>query len=159
MTGPIIPSRTRCVESFTVENLSATVTAAKQVSKGERLVIRADGEKISLDALLLESLVWQTGPGPLSDLVESGELVTSDQVAIYGGDPREAITEFTIANEYSQVVVSKVETDAGEGLQLAERGIGTTVLGTESLRALAEVPDTFRFSDWFRTPTGPEPSI
>lgn len=159
MTGPITPSRPRRLDSFTVSDPSGTVTVAKQVSKGERLVITADDHEISLDALLLESLVWQPDSESFSDIVDDGELVADDPVARYDGDLLEATTEFTIANEYSQIAVSKIETDAGEGLQLAEPGLGSTVLGPMSLRALAAVPDTFRFSEWFLTPNGPEPSI
>lgn len=159
MTGPISPSRPRRLDSVTVSDPSGMVTVAKQVSKGERLVITADDHEISLDALLLESLVWQPDSDSLSEIVDHGELVADDPVARYDSDLLGATTQFTIANEYSQIAVSKIETEAGEGLKLTEPGLGSTVLGPMSLRALAAVPDTFRFSKWFRTPNGPEPSI
>lgn len=133
------------------------VTLHKLISKGERLEIATDDEVIKLDALLLESLSWQRTGDHLSELVDDPEAVLTDPVSAYEPDTDHDSTVTRIASEYSGVGVSKVQTDDGPGVCFVapERGVGT-VLGPQTLREVVRIDDTFEFSEWFRTPFGPE---
>lgn len=133
------------------------VTLHKLISKGERLEIATGDEAIKLDALLLESIAWQRTGERLSELVDTPEAVLTDPVSAYETDTNQDSTSTRIASEYSGVGVSKVVTDNGPGVCFVapERGVGT-VLGPQTLREVVKIDDTFEFSEWFRTPFGPE---
>jgi hypothetical protein len=157
MDGASTPG-TRSRRAFEIDGPDgSTVSVAKRYSKGERLAITADGDRVTLDALLLESLSWQRERGVLDDLIEGETDVASDPVPIAGGDPVEDFDTISISNEYSHTTVTKVVTEAGEAIRIDTPGRGTAInLGAETLATLAGVEDTFAFSVWFETPFGPE---
>ncbi len=140
---------------LTVHDEGGTVTVRKLVTRGERLEIDA-GERLTLDALLLEGLSWQRERERLAAVVPDPEGIESDPVPAAGGEPVPD-TAFTVSNEYSHTVVRKVDTEGGEAVEISTEGRGTDItLGAPSLRALAAVGDTYVFSQWFETPFGPE---
>jgi hypothetical protein len=138
-----------------------SVTVRKLVSKGERLEIDAGDASVKLDALLLEGLSWQRDPGAVEELLDAGTALSADPVATTATEAPAAVeatgAAVTVSSEYSHVLVRSVTTPDGDGLEITTPGRGTTItLGTQSLRALAAVEDTYVFSVWFRTPFGPE---
>lgn len=157
MTEDISSGATDRVYLMEVSNAGSPVTLHKLISKGERLEIATDDDVVKLDALLLESISWQRTGERLSELVEDSEAVLTDPVAAYDIDTDHGDIATRIASEYSGVGVSRVETDDGAGVCFLapERGVGT-LLGPQTLREIAKVNDTFEFSEWFRTPFGPE---
>jgi hypothetical protein len=157
MTGNISSGATERVHLMELSNADPAVTLHKLISKGERLEIASDGDVVKLDALLLESISWQRTGERLSELVEDAEAVLTDPVAAYDIDTDHGDMVTRIASEYSGVGVSQVETDHSVGVCFVapERGVGT-LLGPQTLREVAKIDDTFEFSEWFRTPFGPE---
>jgi len=158
MSGPNQPSTggPRETDSFRVADEHGSVIVRKLVSQGERLVIEGDGDRVTLDALLLESLSWQSDREVLADVLRDASRLDADPLPASGGNPAED-AEFSISNEYSSAVVTKVTTDVGEGLRVHTPARGTDLtLGVPTLRALASLDDTFAFSEWFKTPFGPE---
>ena len=168
---------TRATAQFEVADDEGSVAVRKLVSKGERLEIDSGTDSVKLDALLLEGLSWQPDTAALYDLLDSGSRVAFEPVhgtasgtdtersrdadpdPVPGADPDPVpgADEVSISNEYSLVTARKVLTDAGEALELATPGRGTTmVLDAATLRDLAAVEDTYVFSVWFKTPFGPE---
>mgnify|MGYP000321385638 FL=1 len=136
-----------------------SVVIRKLVSKGERLEID-DGERsVKLDALLLEGLSWQRDRDAIDDRIDSDTGIATDPAAEAVEDPGPADPDdaISVSSEYAHVFVADVATPAGDALVVTAPGRGsTTVLGVRSLRDLAVVEDTFAFSEWFRTPFGPE---
>lgn len=142
---------------LTDESTSHSVTIAKLISKGERLEITAGEAVVKLDSLILESLSWQRSPAGLCDIVSDPEAVQADPIVQFEIEDIDDTETYTIASEYSSIDVSKIETEHGDGLQLVSAGRGAgTILGTTTLHELAAIEDTFVFSEWFRTPFGPE---
>lgn len=81
----------------------------------------------------------------------------ADGAAEQAGAPVDGTDEISISNEYSLVTARKVDTGAGEALELTTPGRGTSLtLDAATLRDLAAVEDTYVFSVWFKTPFGPE---
>lgn len=136
---------------------SRTVTISKLVSKGERLMIDTGTDHIKLDSLLLEALAWQRSADGLYDIVSNPNVVADDTIATFNIDGPGDDDKYTIASEYSSISISKRVSDVGEGLLIVapERGSGS-ILGTATLCELTKIDDTFVFSDWFKTPFGPE---
>lgn len=144
--------------SITVADDDGQVQVRKLVSKrGERAEITTGDDRITLDALLLESLSWQRSLEDLASLLDDGTPVVEDPTPITGGDPVPDSEAFRISNEYAQATVSHVRTDAGDGVRVATPARGSeTTLGVPTLRAMAAHADTFAFSEFFNTPVGPE---
>ena len=141
--------------ALTVTDEHGTVRVQKLVSQGERLEITDGDDEIKLDSLLLEGLSWQRERGVLAEVI--GDLDEPDPVPLTGGEPDESVAEISISNEYSHTTVRKIDTEVGEALQIETPARGTSInLGVRSLRALTTVSDTYVFSEWFRTPFGPE---
>jgi hypothetical protein len=157
MTGDISTGATERVHLVELTRAGPPVTLHKLISRGERLEIATEDDVVKLDALLLESISWQRTGERLSELVENPEAVLTDPVAAYDIDADDDGTLARIASEYSGVGVSRVETDDGAGVCFLapERGVGT-LLGPRTLREVAKIDNTFEFSEWFRTPFGPE---
>ena len=113
---------------------------------GERLVIQVDGDRLSADALALESLTWQDDTF-FTDLTNSphepGEIVETLR------------SDLQVANEYTVVRLELTETDAGPRLDLSSPKLGYNCrLDTTELRALAG-RDVELFSTLLQTPYGP----
>ena len=144
--------------SITVADGDGQVQVRKLVSKrGERAEITTGDDRITLDALLLESLSWQRSLDDLATLLDDGTPVTEDPTPITGGDPVPDSEAFQISNEYAQATLSHVRTAAGDGVRVATHARGSeTTLGVPTLRAMAAHADTFAFSEFFNTPVGPE---
>lgn len=141
--------------NLTVTDEHGTIRVQKLVSQGERLEITDGQDEIKLDSLLLEGLSWQRERGVLTDVI--GDLDHPDPVPLTGGGTDAATGEISISNEYSHTTVRKIHTEDGEAIQIETPARGTTInLGVPSLRALTTVSDTYVFSEWFRTPFGPE---
>ncbi|RXK47964.1 hypothetical protein [Halorientalis pallida] len=141
--------------NLTLTDEHGTIRVQKLVSQGERLEISDEHDEIKLDSLLLEGLSWQRERGVLADVI--GDLDEPDPVPLTGGDPDDSVDEVSISNEYSHTTVRKIHTAAGEAIQIETPARGTSInLGVRSLRALTTVSDTYVFSEWFRTPFGPE---
>jgi len=155
MTSGTAPSgSTREAERFHLHGDDGSATVRKLVSKGERLAIDADGDGIKLDALLLECLTWQSDRGAIHDVLGAS---FDDPLPASDVSPVANAPDISISNEYSRAVVSKVTTDAGDGLLVRAPARGTDITpGVPTLRALAGLDDTFAFSEWFKTPFGPE---
>jgi len=154
---------TRATATFEISDGEGTVTVRKLVSQGERLEIDSGADSVTLDSLLLEALSWQRDRDALATLLSEesaaadGAAVAADPVPADVGDPVDDAPEVTVSNEYSLTTVRKVTTADGEGVELSTHGRGTAItLGVASLRELAAVEDTYLFSEWFRTPFGPE---
>lgn len=148
---------TRTTAEFEVGGGDDAVTVRKRVSKGERLEIDTGTESVTLDALLLEGLSWQPDRAALGDRLDATDVIATDPVPEAGGEPVADAPEISISNEYSHVVVRKVETEAGHGLEIETPNRGSALtLGVTTLRVVAAVEDTFVFSTWFETPFGPE---
>jgi hypothetical protein len=140
--------------NFTVSDGETDIRIQKVVSKGERLEIHNGDEGIKLDSLLLEGLSWQRDQGELQDMLGG---VAGEPVPRTTDGDAEATAELTVSNEYSHTTVRKVQTSAGEALQIETPMRGTAInLGVPILSALATVTDTYAFSKWFKTPFGPE---
>ncbi len=137
---------------------TGTVWIRKHISKrGERAEIATDSDRIRLDALILESLSWQRSLEELAALLEDGAAVRADRTPITGGDPIPDSDPFTVSNEYAQATLTHVQTTVDEGLQVSVSARGSkTTLGVGTLRALAAHTDTGIFSEFFKTPVGPE---
>lgn len=156
-THPSTTSERTTLMELTGSSTSHTVTVSKVISKGERLEIAAGEAVIKLDSLILESLSWQRSPAGLCDIVADPAAVQADPVIQFEIDDIADKETYTVASEYSSIDVSKVEMEEGDGLQLVSPGRGAgTILGTATLQELASIEDTFEFSEWFRTPFGPE---
>jgi len=116
--------------------------------KGERLEVRTVDDVIRIDALGLESLSWQD-PDVFASWLD-GE---------YDGVPdasdAEARAEFTISNEYADVVVRAVR-DADTPHVVIESPKKHFSLRADALALAAlAAQDTDVFSDFLRTPHGP----
>lgn len=129
------------------------VVATKLVSMGELLLLEAGGDRLKLDAMLLEGVSWQRDAGDLTSVVDTPGQVRDDPVNSFDGDPVETAEQFTVANEYTTVEVGAAE--AADALQVSSQK-GVSVLGPQTLRALTTIDDTGMLSRWFRTPIGPE---
>jgi hypothetical protein len=151
------PGSTRESHELHVDDGDGGVTVRKRVSQGERLEIDSGEDSVKLDALLLEGLSWQRDRGAIDDLLGSDVAFASDPVAEASHEYDEKTPTISIASEYSHAEVRAVTTPAGRGIEVTTPGRGTSVvLGSQSLRALATVEDTYVFSVWFETPFGPE---
>jgi hypothetical protein len=145
----------RADANTTISDEHGTIGVQKLVSQGERLEISDGHDEIKLDSLLLEGLSWQRERGVLEDVI--GGLDDPDPVPLTGGDLDESVGEISISNEYSHTTVRKIHTETGEALQIETPARGTIInLGVRTLRGLTTVSDTYVFSEWFRTPFGPE---
>lgn len=155
MTGPDHPPQG---PSIIVGDDDGQVWVRKLVSKrGERAEITTGDDRITLDAMILESLSWQRSLEDLAALLDDGTPVTADQTPITGGDPVPDSEALQISNEYAQATLTHVRTDAGDGIRVATPARGSeTTLGVPTLRAIAAHADTFAFSEFFKTPVGPE---
>lgn len=155
MTG-IEPNRS--ADAIHIEDGGPPVTVTKLVSKrGERLQIETETDRIKLDALILESLSWQRSLEALSAVVDDGEPIRADETPLSGGEPVADSPTIRISNEYAQVSCTHVRTETGEALALSAPARGSTItLGPPTLRALAAHTDTVAFSEFFKTPVGPE---
>ena len=144
--------------TFRIAGPEGTVTVREFPTKrGERAEIESGGDRIRLDALLLESISWQRSREDLAALLDDGSLLLEDPTPLTGGDPVEDSPVIGITNEYAQVELRHVRTDAGEALRIATPARGSELLlGAPGLRALATHSDTFAFSTFFETPVGPE---
>lgn len=128
-----------------------------RTKRGERAEITTASGRISVDALILESISWQRSRVELAAQLDAGELVRADGTPLTGGERIETSPTFRITNEYAQVELLHRRTETGEVLTVRTPARGTeTNLGVSSLRALAEQDDTFAFSKFFETPVGPE---
>lgn len=156
MNQPLITGETE--PQFTVSDGDREVEIGIFRSKrGERIEIKFGTERIRLDALILESISWQRSRDDLADLLDDGDRVRADETPVSGGEPIEGSPVFHIANEYTQVRLRHLKTDAGEVLEVqTPTRASETNLGLSSLQALATHEDTFAFSAFFRTPVGPE---
>lgn len=151
-------STTTLEPQFRITDESGRVTVGKfRTKRGERAEIATERDRIRLDALILESFSWQRARDDLAAQVEGGDLVRSDPTPLTGGEPIPDSPAFQITNEYAQVELCHVRTDVGEALRIRTPARGSEMnLGTGSLRALAGHDDTFAFSEFFKTPVGPE---
>ncbi len=156
MSNPLITGETD--GQFTVSDGDDEVEIGVFRSKrGERIEIQWENERIRLDALILESISWQRSRDDLAEILDDGDLVLADATPISGGDPIESSPVFYIANEYTQVRLRHLKTDDGEVLEVqTPTRASETNLGVSTLKALATHEDTFAFSEFFRTPVGPE---
>jgi len=144
--------------AFRIAAPDETVTVRKFPTKrGERAEIESGDDRIRLDALLLESISWQRTREALAARLDDGSLLLEDPTPLSGGDPVEGSPVIGITNEYAQVELSHVRTDAGEALRIETPARGSELLlGVPGLRALAAHSDTVAFSVFFETPVGPE---
>jgi hypothetical protein len=128
-----------------------------RTKRGRRAEIAAGGESVRLDAMILESIAWQRSRSSLATVAADTTAVEDDEVPLTGGERVSESAGFQITNEYAQVELAKVQTGAGEAVQVSAPARGSeTNLGAPTLRALARITDTFAFSTFFETPVGPE---
>lgn len=156
--SPTDGSATALEPQFRIADDDGTVTVGKfRTKRGERAEITTGSERIRLDALILESISWQRSREALAARIQDGNPVRTDPTPLAGGEPIPDSSAFEITNEYAQVELCHVRTDAGEALRIRTPARGSeTNLGAGSLRALACHDDTFAFSAFFETPVGPE---
>ena len=122
---------------------------------GELLLVEYDGQTLRLDAMLLEGISWQQDADGIAEFVRTPRDVLDDPASSYENELRQVSEEFTIANEYTTVRVGTGDHAGENALQIrSEKGI--SVLGAQTLAAMTEGENTRRFSEWFRTPIGPE---
>lgn len=143
---------------FQVADGDGAVSVRKFPTKrGERVEIDDGRERIRLDALLLESISWQRSREELAAVLDDGTPLEDDPTPLSGGEPVEGSPTIPITNEYAQVELCHVRTEAGEALRIETPARNSELLfGVSGLRALAAHSDTFAFSTFFETPVGPE---
>lgn len=129
-----------------------------QTPKGERVKIRSDrlDASVTLDALALESVTWQTDAATLTDLLRAPPTPTpADGVTIdvdTGDDG-----ELKISNEYTHVVLRPGADDAGSYLDVESIGLDYEIrLDAAALEVLAWQEDAYAMSKFLETPFGPE---
>jgi hypothetical protein len=144
--------------AFRIADAEGAVTVREYPTKrGERAEIESGDDRIRLDALLLESISWQRSREDLAALLDDGSLLLDDPTPLSGGEAVEGSPVIGVTNEYAQVELRHVRTDAGEALRIETPARGSELLlGVPGLRALAGHSDTFAFSTFFETPVGPE---
>lgn len=139
-------------EETVVSGEPADVTVRRiRTPKGERLEVRSPDDVIRIDALGLESLSWQEQDvfseflGYEYDLADASEPDAYDQIRC----------EFTLSNEYADVVVRSVRSPAGDRLVIeAPKKHFSIRVDAEGLAGLA-AQDTSIFSEFLETPHGP----
>ena len=139
-------------EETEISGDDATVTVRRiRTPKGERLEVRAGDDLLRADALGLESLSWQDLDvfedflGHEYDLAARSESDTDDDVDC----------EFTLSNEYADIVVRSVESPDGDRLIIeAPKKHFSVRVDAEGLSGLA-AQDTSIFSEFLETPHGP----
>ncbi|RLM53939.1 hypothetical protein DVK02_10965 [Halobellus sp. Atlit-31R] len=130
----------------------ATVIVRRiRTPKGERLELRTDDDVLRADALGLESLSWQDLDvfsdflGYEYDLADRAESDADDEVDC----------EFTLSNEYADIVVRSVDSPDGDRLVIeAPKKHFSVRVDAEGLAGLA-AQDTSIFSEFLETPHGP----
>jgi len=119
--------------------------------KGERLEVRAGEDVLRADALGLESLSWQD-VDVFADFVD-GEYDFARRSESDADDDVDC--EFTLSNEYADVVVRSVASPAGDRLVIEAPkkhfSVRVDAAGLEGLAA----QDTSIFSEFLETPHGP----
>lgn len=152
------PGPERIQQQFTVTDGTESIVVRRFRSKrGERAEIECGTEKTKLDALILESISWQRSREDLAGVLDDGDAVFADETTLSGGHVVEDSPTIQISNEYTQVRLRHVRTEAGEALQVRTPSRASeTNLGVSSLRAMAAQTDTVVFSVFFETPVGPE---
>lgn len=141
-------------EPFRVADGECTVTVQKVFTRmGERLDLRAEtlGERVRLDAIMLESVAWQDP----SEMAERAATVDRND-PLPAPEPLDAEREddITVSSEFAQARVSKVDGDP-EQLEIAAPKLGYDVrLGPRELEWLT-LQDHETFSSWLETPFGP----
>ena len=139
-------------EETEISGDDATVTVRRiRTPKGERLEVRAGEDVLRADALGLESLSWQDPDvfedflGHEYDLAARSESAADDDVDC----------EFTLSNEYADIVVRSVESPDGDRLIIeAPKKHFSVRVDAEGLAGLA-AQDTSIFSEFLETPHGP----
>jgi len=150
---PPLEDHITVAEETTVSDDTGTVTVRHiKTPKGERLEIRSSTDVIRADALGLESLSWQDLDifgeflGHEHDLVERSESEEADEVDC----------EFTLSNEYADIVVRSLRTPDGDRLVIeAPKKHFSLRVDAEGLEGLAR-QDTSIFSEFLETPHGPD---
>lgn len=130
----------------------ATVTVRHiRTPKGERLEIDSSDDAIRIDALGLESLSWQD-LDIFDEFLDEEYDRTSDEES---DADDETVCEFTISNEYADVVARSVRSNDGERLIVeAPKKHFSIRIDPLGLAALAE-QDMEIFSEFLETPHGP----
>jgi len=140
------------VEETEIRGDDAVVLARHiKTPKGERLELREGEDKLRVDALGLESLTWQDLDvfseflGYEYDLSNRTESAADDTVDC----------EFTLSNEYADIVVRSVGSPDGDRLIIeAPKKHFSVRVDAEGLQGLA-AQDTSIFSEFLETPHGP----
>ena len=153
MTDSIDPEHyIEIAEETEISGEDVTVTVRRiRTPKGERLEVRAGDDVLRADALGLESLSWQDLDvfedflGHEYDLAARSESEADDDVDC----------EFTLSNEYADIVVRSVESPEGDRLIIeAPKKHFSVRVDAEGLTGLA-AQDTSIFSEFLETPHGP----
>ncbi|WP_435182605.1 hypothetical protein [Halobellus sp. EA9] len=139
-------------EETEIRGDDAAVTVRRiRTPKGERLEVRAGDDVLRADALGLESLSWQDLDvfeaflGHEYDLADRSESEADDDVDC----------EFTLSNEYADIVVRSVASPDGDRLIIeAPKKHFSIRVDAEGLEGLA-AQDTEIFSEFLETPHGP----
>lgn len=119
---------------------------------GERLVVATDDDESWLDALVLESITWQTAE-TLDGIADETDLEGAAPPA--GGDlPVTDGEAFTITNEYTRVRVTPTADATHLHLESLKLGYENE-LTPRQLAALANQPAD-RFSEFLEFPYGPD---
>lgn len=139
-------------EETEVRSEDAAVTVRRiRTPKGERLELRNDDDVLRADALGLESLSWQ-------DLDVFSEFLGRDYALAERSESDaddDVDCEFTLSNEYADIVVRSIESPAGDRLIVeAPKKQFSIRVDAEGLAALA-AQDTSIFSEFLETPHGP----
>ncbi|SDX64604.1 hypothetical protein [Halobellus clavatus] len=139
-------------EETEVRSEDAAVTVRRiRTPKGERLELRTDDDVLRADALGLESLSWQ-------DLDVFSEFLGRDYALAERSESDaddDVDCEFTLSNEYADIVVRSIESPAGDRLIVeAPKKQFSIRVDAEGLAALA-AQDTSIFSEFLETPHGP----
>jgi len=139
-------------EETEIRGDDAVVLARRiKTPKGERLELRDGEDLLRVDALGLESLTWQDLDvfseflGYEYDLANRTESEAEDTVDC----------EFTLSNEYADIVVRSVDSPDGDRLIIeAPKKHFSVRVDAEGLQGLA-AQDTSIFSEFLETPHGP----
>lgn len=139
-------------EETEIRGEDVVVTARHiKTPKGERLEIRAGEDTLRADALGLESLSWQDLDVFSEFLGYEYDLATRTESD--GDDTVDC--EFTLSNEYADIVVRSVGSPDGDRLIIeAPKKQFSVRVDAEGLQGLA-AQDTSIFSDFLETPHGP----
>lgn len=149
-------------ETVSLGGPDATIEVRKIFTPaGERLEIEAPerGHRIRLDAMELESLSWQDHDTFVEFLAAGDALPEGFETtapAIDSDDELEVAYEWTVTNEFAEAHVRKLQSPAGEWLEIEAPKLGYVIRLAPLELAGVTWQETETFTAFLETPFGPD---